>query len=158
MSTKPRVISFHYTLTDFQGTTLDSSAGREPLLYMEGSGQIIPGLERELASLKKGDKKTVKVPHKEAYGVRNEQLVIKTPKAQFPIKDVQVGQQFQLDGDPEGRPFTVMLANDQEVILDGNHPLASVDLVFDVEIAEIREATDEEMSHGHAHGGDGHHH
>ncbi len=158
MSTKPRVIAFHYTLTDFQGTRLDSSSGREPLMYMEGSGQIIPGLERELGPLKKGDKKTVKVPHQEAYGVRNEQLVIKTPKAQFPIKDVQVGQQFQIDGDPDGRPFTVMVANDQEVILDGNHPLANVDLVFDVEIAEIREATDEEMAHGHAHGGDGHHH
>jgi len=128
-----RVVSFHYTLTDGTGKVLDSSKDRAALSFMEGAGQIIPGLERQLAVLKKGDKKKIQVPAAEAYGRRDDNKVVKVPSHELPSKDVKIGDR-------------------------GNHSLAGVDLTFDVELTDVREATAEEIFHGHAHGEGGHSH
>lgn len=153
-----RVIGFHYTLTDQNGNIIDSSSGRGPLLYMEGTGQIIPGLEKELQSLNKGDKKKVSIPAKEAYGERQESMVLQVPLDKLPKQDIKVGNQFRGGADNHSPVFTVIEVTATEAKLDGNHPLAGQDLNFDVELVEIREATAEEMQHGHAHSPDGHHH
>lgn len=153
-----RVISFHYTLTDADGDELDSSAGAEPLTFMEGVGQIIPGLEKALALLNQGDKSVIAVAAIEAYGARDEELLMAVPKDKLPKPDVKVGDQFRAGDAAHGMPFTVVEVRDEDVVLDGNHPLAGMDLKFDVEIVEIRAATDEEVAHGHAHGPGGHDH
>ncbi len=156
---KARVVSFHYTLTNTTGEVLDSSSGAEPLTYMEGAEQIIPGLEEQMKALSVGDKKKILVPAADAYGVQDPALVVETSSSSLPKKNAQVGDQFT-GALPNGQeaPFTVTKVTDSQVTLDGNHPLAGQDLTFDVELTEIREATAEELEHGHAHGPDGHHH
>lgn len=157
-SNSARVISFHYTLTDPSGRELDSSRGAMPLTYMEGVGQIIPGLESEIKKLVVGDKKNIKVAAADAYGVRDENLIVNVPRDRMPVKEFKVGDQFQASHDDHSLPLTVVEITQTHVKLDGNHPLSGVDLTFDVEITEIRDATPEELSHGHAHGPGGHHH
>lgn len=152
-----RVISFHYTLTDPSGETLDSSRDHGPLTFLEGVGQIIPGLESELKTLKLGDKKVVKIAAKNAYGERQNDLVINVKRSQLPKADVKVGDQFQTQ-EQHSPAFTIVEVGTESVTLDGNHPLAGIDLTFDVEVTEVRDATAEELSHGHSHGPDGHHH
>ena len=152
-----RVISFHYTLTDPSGQTIDSSVGQEPMVYMEGAQQIIPGLENQIRLLQVKEKKKINVPAAEAYGNREESFVIQVPLEKMP-KDIQLGQQFQVNADPQSPPFTAVEMTETHVILDGNHPLAGLDLTFDVEIIDMREATAEELQHGHAHGPGDHHH
>ena len=155
-----RVISFHYTLKDKSGQVLDSSQGAEPMMFMEGSQQIIPGLERELLVLNVGDKKNVQVLAHEAYGEYDQALVMEIPRGQFPAGEkIEPGMQFGTHSE-EGVPlvFTVKTVNETVVTVDGNHPLAGVDLFFDVEVMESRPATLEEIKHGHAHGPGGHHH
>lgn len=153
-----RVFSFHYKLTDRSGAVLDSSEGKSPLTFMEGAGQIIPGLEKQLLGLKKGDKKKINVPATEAYGVRETNRIITVPLAELPTKNVKVGDRFH--GGPEAHApvFCVTQVSETEAVLDGNHSLAGMDLTFDVELTEIREATSEELAHGHSHGEGGHHH
>ena len=152
-----RVLSFHYTLTDTTGKKLDQS-GTEPLSFIEGSHQIIPGLESELSTLKKGDKKKISVPAAKAYGVRRQELMISVPRDKFPAGEIKVGDRFR--GGPEASAplFTVISISGTEVKLDGNHSLSGQDLVFDVELVGIRESTEQELSHGHAHGEAGHSH
>lgn len=153
-----RVVSFHYTLTDAAGKVLDSSKDRAALSFMEGAGQIIPGLERQLVDLKKGDKKKVRVPAAEAYGQRDENKVVKVPSHELPSKDVKIGDRFSGGQEPHAPVFVVTQITEDQVTLDGNHSLAGVDLTFDVELTDTREATAEEISHGHAHGEGGHSH
>ncbi|HEX5036909.1 MAG TPA: peptidylprolyl isomerase [bacterium] len=153
----PRVVTFHYTLTDPAGKTLDSSVGQEPMTYMEGAEQIIPGLEKQIQALKAKDKKKIQVPAAEAYGARDDRFIMNVPLDRLP-KTLKIGQQFTITADGNGPPFTVVSVTATHATLDGNHPLAGVDLTFDVEIVEIREATAEEVKHGHAHGAGGHHH
>jgi FKBP-type peptidyl-prolyl cis-trans isomerase SlyD len=154
-----RVIGFHYTLTDKSGTVLDSSIGDEPLYFLENSQQIIPGLEKVIALMNTGDKKKIEVLAADAYGDVNPELIVKVKKTQFP-PDAQltVGDQFQVNNDQHSPVFTIMSIESDEVTVDGNHPMAGKDLFFDVEIIGMREATTEEMSHGHAHGAHGHGH
>lgn len=152
-----RVISFHYTLTNPSGEKLDSSEGSEPLMFMEGVGQIIPGLETQLAKLKVGDKKKINVKAADAYGLRDPKNVVTVPRDKMPAKTIKVGDQFQ-SSQNHGMPLTVTKVTDKDVTLDANHPLAGVDLTFDVHVTGLRDATAEELQHGHAHGGDGHHH
>ena len=151
-----KVISFHYTLTDPAGKKLDSSEGDEPLSFLEGVGQIIPGLEQALAKLKVGEKKKISVPSKEAYGAKDDKKLVEVPLDQLPKKDIKIGDMFQAG--QNSPPLTVIKVSPTHATLDANHPLAGVDLTFDVEITEIRDATPEEMDHGHAHGAGGHHH
>jgi FKBP-type peptidyl-prolyl cis-trans isomerase SlyD len=153
-----KVIAFHYTLTDDSGKTLDSSAGQEPLYFLEGIGQIIPGLETELLAMIIGQKKKVTVLAKDAYGDVNPELVVKVAKSQFPEgANLQIGDQFQVS-EQDGLVFTITKFEADQVFVDGNHPLAGKNLTFDVELMESRAATAEEISHGHAHGPHGHHH
>ena len=153
-----KVVSFHYTLTNAQGDVLDQSQ-EHPMPYLHGAGNIIPGLEKELAGKKVGDKLTVNVPAAEAYGEYHEQLVNDVPREAFQgVDQIEPGMQFQADT-PEGmQVITVKAVSGETVTVDANHPLAGQDLNFDVEIVEVREATEEESAHGHVHGVGGHHH
>ena len=154
-----QVIGFHYTLKDKSGNTIDSSVGSDPLLYLEGSGQLIPGLEKELSTLNVGDKKKVEVKAADAYGDVADDLRLTVQKSQFPDDQTpQVGDQFQVNEEAHAPIFTVISIEGDNVNIDGNHPLAGQDLFFDVEITEKRDATKDEISHGHAHGAGGHHH
>ncbi len=153
-----RVLMFHYDLTDSQGRPIDSSRGGEPFPVMEGGRQILAALETELFAMKPGEKKRVPLEASRAYGPRNEQLKVKVSRSKLPQGDIRVGSQFRGGNEKAELVFTVMKIEGDEIHLDGNHALAGHDLVFDVEVMEVREATQEELSHGHAHGGDGHHH
>lgn len=154
-----RVIGFHYTLKDGEGQQIDSSAGKDPLLFLVGSGQIIPGLEKVLVKMNVGDTDTVIVAPEEAYGNVNEDLHLIVKRTQFPADaDLKPGVQFEARNESGASVFTVMKIEDDQVFVDGNHPLAGTELHFDVEITEMRAATAEEISHGHAHGAGGHHH
>lgn len=139
-----RAISFHYTLTGPKGETLDSSSGRAPLTFIEGQGQIIPGLETELAKFNVGDKKRVNVKAEHAYGVRNPALVFEITRDRLPAQDIKVGDKFRSQASP--MPLTVTKVTDSHVTLDANHPLADVDLTFDIEITEMRNATEDEIA------------
>jgi len=153
-----KVIAFHYTLTDKAGQTLDSSAGNEPLAFLVGMGQIIPGLETHLLTMKVGDKRKVLVPAKDAYGDKDPANTTELPLDKMPAKNIKVGDQFRAGSDGHAPVIVVTKVTDTHVTLDGNHPLAGQDLTFDVEIIEVRDATKEEISHGHVHGPGGHHH
>jgi FKBP-type peptidyl-prolyl cis-trans isomerase SlyD len=153
-----KVISFHYLLTDSGGKTLDSSADGEPLTFLEGVGQIIPGLETHLRAMKVGEKKSIAVKAKDAYGEKDPSNVVEMSLDKMPTRQVKVGDQFRAGQDARAPVVTATKVTDTHVTLDGNHPLAGMDLTFAVEVTEIREATEEESSHGHVHGPGGHHH
>jgi len=154
-----RVISFHYKLSNEDGVQLDSSDPSSPMSFLEGAGNIIPGLEKELVEMSLGDKKVVTVQAKDAYGEYKEELLYRgIPIAKFP-PDVKVGDAFQVQTTENGvHRMTVHSIDGGQVTVDANHPLAGQQLVFDVEIAAHREAHSEELTHGHAHGPGGHHH
>jgi FKBP-type peptidyl-prolyl cis-trans isomerase SlyD len=155
---KDSVVTLHYTLTDDKNQTLDTSSGGEPLVYLHGASNIIPGLEEALEGKKQGDKFKVSIPSEKAYGPYLAQMVQSIPKDQFPQQDIQVGMRFQAHT-PQGPVIlTVVEVKDKEIVVDGNHPLAGQNLHFDVEVADVRKATEEELSHGHVHGPGGHNH
>ena len=148
------VVSIHYTLKDDTGEVLDASEGREPLDYIHGSGQIIPGLENALEGKSKGEELAVVIEPENGYGTRDESLVHEVPKSEFEVPDeIEVGMQFRV-GDEGGTLIMVVAGvGDEVVTLDGNHPLAGVTLSFDVSIADVREATEEEIKASqHVHG------
>lgn len=150
-----RVIGFTYSLYDDKGSMIETSKEHGPLYFLEASQQIIPGLEKELVSMSVGDKKKITVPSKEAYGDMRQDLIIQVDAKQLPQgKPLVVGDQFRVDADQHSPVFVVKAISGDKVTLDGNHPMAGKNLVFDVEISLIREATAEEMAHGHAHGAD----
>lgn len=153
------VVSMHYTLKNDQGKVLDSSDGGEPLVYLHGAHNIIPGLEEALAGKTTGDKVNVTVPPEKGYGQRDERMVQKIPKTQFPDPDrLKVGMQFQVNSNNGPMILTVIGVTATEVTVDGNPELAGQTLHFEVEITDVRKATSEELAHGHAHGPGGHHH
>jgi FKBP-type peptidyl-prolyl cis-trans isomerase SlyD len=138
-----KVISFHYTLTDSDGVTIESSQGRDPVAFMTGVGMIVPGLEKEIVNFAAGDKRRVEVRAEEAYGLIDFARFVQVPREQLSKPDIKVGDVFQSSAAPT--PFTVKQLTDTHAILDGNHPLAGEDLVFDVELIETREATQQEI-------------
>lgn len=153
------VVSIHFTLKNDEGTTLESSKGGQPLAYIQGVGQMIPSLESALEGKQKGDKIKVSLAPEQAYGERNEEIVQVVPRAEFAaIEDLEVGTEIEADGGAGPVVFTVTEIRDDEVVIDGNHPFAGMTLHFDVEVMDVREATDEELDHGHVHGPGGHHH
>ena len=152
---KHSVATIHYVLTNNEGEILDSSKGREPLLYIHGIGNLIPGMEEGLEGKTKGDKFNIHVSPEKGYGTKEADLIQKVPRDAFGAQPVQVGMQFQAEG---GQAVTVTHVGLAEVTVDGNHPLADVHLNFDVEIIEVRKATAEEIEHGHVHGPGGHDH
>ena len=153
------VASFHYTLTDSTGKVLDSSEGQEPLSYLHGAGNIIPGLEKALVGKSVGDKLNVSVAAAEAYGERDDAMVQQLDSSMFSgIDQIEVGMEFHAETEHGLQVVTVTGVEGDQVTIDGNHPLAGVDLNFDVEVTDVREATEDEIAHGHAHGAGGHHH
>jgi FKBP-type peptidyl-prolyl cis-trans isomerase SlyD len=140
-----RLLTFHYTLRDAGGRMIDTSRGGEPMPFLEGSGQIIDGLEEPLLQMAAGEKRTVVVPPERAYGVREAELVQKVPKANLPVGDVKVGDQFQTAPDRQAPVVTVVAIEGDEVLLDANHPLAGQELHFEVELVAVRAATPTEL-------------
>ena len=141
-----RIFTFHYTLKDDRGRVLDTSRGSTPMPFIEGAGQIIDGLEAHLILMAAGEQSAVVVPPERAYGMREEDLVQKIPKARLPVVDVKVGDQFQTGPDRHAPVVTVMAIEGDEVLLDANHPLAGQVLHFDVELVTARPATAEELT------------
>jgi FKBP-type peptidyl-prolyl cis-trans isomerase SlyD len=150
---KDRVVSIDYTLRDNGGNLIDSSDGSEPLTYLHGNGNIIPGLEKELAGKKAGDSLKCVIAAADAYGERDDSLVFKVAKKEFDGADVEVGMQFEAHGEEGAQVVTVVAVEGDEVTIDANHPLAGEQLHFDVKVTDVREATAEELEHGHVHGG-----
>lgn len=151
-----RVVTFHYTLRDPVGRVLDTSAGGAPITYLEGAGQIIDGLDEQLRATGAGEKVTVQVPAAKAYGEHDPAQVQRVKRAVLPVEGkLKVGDSFQAGEDRHAPVVTVASIEGDEVLLDANHPLAGVDLTFDVEVTAARVATAEELRHGHAHGADG---
>ncbi|MCC6303147.1 MAG: peptidylprolyl isomerase [Gammaproteobacteria bacterium] len=147
------VVSIHYTLTDERGEQLDSSVGQDPLVYLHGAGNIIPGLESALTGGSAGDRLEVTVLPEDGYGEIDPELIRKVPRDAFAgIERVEPGMQFQTQS-PTGQVMrvTVRESNDTEVLIDANHPLAGQTLYFSVSVEEVRSATEEELAHGHAH-------
>lgn len=155
-----KVVDLGYSLKNSEGEILDRADAKDPFTYLHGSHQIVPGLEVSLEGLKVGDKKQVVVAPEDGYGVEDPRLRLKVKKSQFPTDvPLEEGMQFQASvGNGESVVFTVQAIEDEEVHVDGNHPLAGETLHFDVEVLSIRDATPEELEHGHAHGPDGHGH
>lgn len=150
---KNKVVALHYTLTLNSGEIADSSAGGDPLSFLVGGGQIIPGLEDELLGLVKGDKKIITVQPEDAYGVKSKKLVQTIERDQIPDSvTIQIGERLQGQSDDghivEGE---IVAVDEKNVRIDFNHPLADKVLTFDVEIVDIRDASPEELAHGHAH-------
>jgi peptidylprolyl isomerase len=132
-------VKIHYTGTLEDGTTFDSSAGRDPLEFTRGSGQVIPGFDEAVTGMETGEKKTVTIPADKAYGPRNEEMVITAPREQVPPEiNPEVGQQLQMAG-PNNQPIVVQVTEvtDEHIVLDANPPLAGKDLTFDIELVSI---------------------
>lgn len=157
--TQDLVVLIEYTLKNSQGEVLDSSDGGEPLAYLHGFQNIVPGLEKALEGKKKGDELQVKLPPEDAYGPLRDELISKVDKAELKdIPNLEVGMQLQAQT-PQGiQIFTVTEIEADKVTLDGNHPLAGEELNFSVKVVEVRKASKEELEHGHVHGPGGHHH
>ena len=156
---KGKVVSIHYALNDAAGEVLESSEGEAPLEYLHGHGNIIAGLEKALDGKAAGEKLKAVIPPEDGYGVRDEAMVKRLPLSSFQNQDeVQVGAQFQAETSQGPRLATVTEMDDENVTVDLNHPLADQTLNFDIEVVDVREATEEELSHGHAHGPEGHVH
>ena len=157
--TADRVVTIHYTLKDDKGTVLDSSAGGEPLAYIQGHGNLIAGLEKALEGKSGGHTLAVSIAPADGYGIRDEALIQRVPRRSLhSAGEIRKGMQFQARTDNGMRMFTVTAVVGDMVALDGNHPLADKSLHFDVQVIDVREATAEEMEHGHVHGPGGHHH
>jgi FKBP-type peptidyl-prolyl cis-trans isomerase SlyD len=149
-----RVVSIEYTLTGADGSVIDSSRGDEPISYVQGAGTLVDALEAAMEGKGPSDKVSLTLPPEQAYGVRDDSIVFTVPRSQFGAgDDPEIGTQVMLQGDGDGQVVTVVAMNENEVTVDGNHPLAGLTLTFDVEILDVREATEEEIEHGHAHDG-----
>ena len=147
------VVTIHFKLTDDDGKLIDSSEGQDPLVYMHGTNSIIPGLERELDGKTTGDKMQVTVQPEDGYGKINPDLIQEVPRSAFQgVDDIQPGMQFEAKN-PEGHRqlITIQEVADNSVTVNGNHPLAGQVLHFEISVEDVREATEEEISHGHAH-------
>lgn len=156
---KHSVVTLDYTLKNGEGILLDTSEGREPLVYLHGVGALIPGLEDDLNGKSKGDKFSTVIEPDNAYGSRKDELLKVVSKAGFQgDEDLEIGMQVQLETEHGPAIAIVTDITGEDVTLDLNHPLADMHLHFDVEVVDVRKATAEEVSHGHVHGPGGHHH
>jgi FKBP-type peptidyl-prolyl cis-trans isomerase SlyD len=154
------VVSFHYTLKNKAGEVVDTSSGQEPLMYLHGHSQIVPGLENALTGKVSGNKLSVVVEPADGYGERRDDLVLTMPSSSGKLPDgVGVGDMLELRS-PEGMrvPAKILEIKEDSIVVDANHPLAGEALYFDVELTSVREATKQELEHGHTHGAHGHDH
>jgi len=157
--TDKHVVSITYTLKDDDGNILDQSEDGS-FCYLHGASNIIPGLENALSGKQAGDEMSVSIAPEDGYGVRDDEKLQQVARDMFPPEqDVEAGMQFHAEG-PDGQTVVVTIASveGEQVTIDGNHPLAGVPLNFDVKVTDIRDATSEELEHGHAHGPEGHAH
>tara|TARA_E500000331_G_scaffold358061_1_gene422482 strand:- start:1651 stop:2115 length:465 start_codon:yes stop_codon:yes gene_type:complete len=145
------VMSMHYVLTDDTGEEIDSSTGQEPLTYLHGTGHLIPGLERELDGKEAGDELIAVISPEDGYGEQDETLIRQIPRTAFgDIENIEPGMQFRAGGnDDDVQIITVTKVEGDDVTVDGNHPLAGMTLNFSVSIQSVREASSEEIDHGH---------
>lgn len=153
------VVTIDYTLKDDAGNILDSSSDGQ-FAYLHGANNIIPGLESALTGKSSGDQVDVTVSPAEGYGEHNDNMVQAVPRDMFDSEqEIQVGMQFHAQS-PEGEMIVVTVTDIEgdDITVDGNHPLAGKNLNFDVKVVDVREATSEEIDHGHVHGPGGHHH
>jgi len=149
---KNKVVSINYTLTDSKGTKLDTSEGRGPLNFIHGTGQIIIGLEEALEGKIKGEKLNVSIAPEKGYGIKNDEMIQQIPRNQFDARQpIEPGMQFNANAEGRTLIVTVTKVEDDFITIDANHPLAGETLNFDVEIMDVREASAEELSHGHVH-------
>ena len=154
-----KVVQFHYSLSDDQGNAVESSREGEPMAYLHGSRSIIPGLEKAMVGKSEGDTFNATIPPEEAYGIRQE-----GSQQRVPIKHLQGGKKWKpgmmahVKTDQGMRQVSIVKVGKFMADVDTNHPLAGKTLTFEVEVVAVREATSEEISHGHAHGVGGHHH
>jgi len=155
---KDRVVSFHYTVSEQGQEPLESSDGRDPLVIMIGHGNIIPGLEKAMEGHEAGDKFDVDVAATEAYGEKRDGLSQRIPKKHFEGQRLEPGMQVILQTNFGPRAVTIQKVGMSVVDVDLNHPMAGKDLHFAIEIVDVREASAEEVEHGHVHGEGGHHH
>ena len=152
------VVTMEYSLKDDKGELIDSSEGREPLTFLHGAGNVAPGLEAALVGKSTGDAVEVTVSPDEAYGPRDETLVRNLPIRKLSDKNPQVGRRYRAQLD-DGMAFVLVTeVKGDYATIDGNHPLAGMTLHFSVKISNVREATAEELQHGHVHGEGGNHH
>lgn len=157
--TKNKVATIDYTLKNDAGEVLDSSEGGQPLAYLHGTGNLIPGLESALEGQSPGDNIQVSVPPEDAYGLRDESLRMDVSLSQFDsVQNLEVGMQFLVPSEEGERVIRVEEIKGNKVTIDGNHQLAGMTLHFDVTVRDVRDATQEEKAHGHVHGPSGHHH
>jgi FKBP-type peptidyl-prolyl cis-trans isomerase SlyD len=155
-----KVVTLHYTLRDSAGNELDSSGSDEPIQYLHGIGMIVPGLEEGLSGKRQGEKTKVIVKPEDGYGERDPRGIQEVSRDTFPPDaPLEAGLEFEAEG-PDGDPIlaTVVSVAGDKVTIDLNHPLAGLTLYFDVSISEVRDATAEELAHGHPHGAGGHSH
>ncbi|MBD2701957.1 peptidylprolyl isomerase [Spirosoma sp. BT702] len=152
---KDAVAAIHYTLRDSNGTILDTSQGRDPLYYLHGAQNLIPGMEESLEGRQPGDHFQVEISPEKGYGKRDPNLTERVPRKAFGGQTVEVGMQFQAN---DGQIISVVGLEPEFIIVDGNHPLAGESLHFDVEVIAVRDATPDELAHGHVHGPGGAHH
>jgi len=148
-----KAVILNYVVKDETGTVIDSSEADGPISYIHGTEDLIPGLESALQGREQGDKLAVNVPQAEAYGPRDEQLVESVPLANFEgVSDIKAGMSFQTEMD-DGSPMVVRVVSVDQThcVVDGNHPLAGKDLNFEVEVTMVREASSDELEHGHVH-------
>lgn len=151
------VVAMHYKLTNPEGKVIDSSEGRDPLTYLHGHQNIISGLEKQLEGKGAGDSLTAHVPAADAYGEHDPERVVSAARSQFPPEaDLVPGMQFQAQTANGSTIATITGVEGDHITVDTNHPLAGVDLTFDVEIVSVRMASDTEIDHGHVHS-HGHH-
>lgn len=153
-----KVVAIHYTLTNNEGTVLDSSNGRGPLNFIHGLGHLIQGMEEGIDGKEVGNKFQLKVSPEKGYGNYQNEMVQQVPVSAFAGQEIKVGMQFEAGTDEQRFLVNIKAIDAVTVTVDGNHPLAGVELNFDIEIMDIREATEEELAHGHVHGPEGHQH
>ena len=150
---KNRVVTFEYTLTDNDGEVIDSSEGGEPLSYVHGVGGLIQGVEEALEGKASGDQLNITVPPEKAYGDRDDELVDVVGRDAFgDVEDLDIGMRFRAQTDDGEHMVVVTQIEGDQVTLDGNHPLAGMQLNFDIKVKDVREASAEELEHGHVHG------
>jgi FKBP-type peptidyl-prolyl cis-trans isomerase SlyD len=157
--TKHAAVTIHYRLSDQQGLLIESSFDGEPMVYLHGTGNLIPGLETELENKVVGDKLEANIPAEQAYGLYHDGLKQEVPIDAFgDVEDIVPGMRFIAETEMGQRPVQVVEVKDDVVVVDGNHPLAGQALNFSIEVLDVREASEEELAHGHVHaaGGCGH--
>lgn len=156
---KHKVVTIEYTLTDAEGEVVDTSDGREPFSYIQGTSSVIPGLESALEGRSTGDTLSVSIAPEDGYGPRQDALMAKVPRDRFESAgNLEVGMQFQTQGESGIQVVTIVGLDEETVTVDANHPLAGATLNFDISVVDVRDANADELSHGHVHGPEGHEH